>query len=88
MNNRKNTVRQNMNPFFFMKSAKNENTKLTDPHEHNAKSFNRNTAVMLPLPKNDTRDTHNTSHAKENANAFLNRTINLLRSFMLIPPIL
>ncbi len=71
MNKRKNTVRQDMKPFFFMKSVKNENTKAADPHAQSARSFMRNTAVMLFPPNRETIATHRTSHAKENASAFL-----------------
>ena len=66
-----------------MNLVQKENTKLKDPHAHKARSFTRNNAVIVPSPASDANTTHSTSHANENANAFLKYTNNFLMSSIL-----
>ena len=72
-----------MNPFFFMNLVQKENTKQSDPHAQSARSFTRNKAVILPSPASDATTTHKTSHANENASAFLKYTNNFFMSSIL-----
>lgn len=83
MNNKKNIVRQKMNPFFFINFVKNEKTKLSDPHAHKARIFRRNTADISFPPARDITAVQRTSQANENANAFLKNTNNFFIPSML-----